>query len=222
MEKLIHLLRPGERQLRKPNSATIMRAVVKALSLCLLCLGLVLSVDLTAGGLAGTCREAFTYLYKHKYVAGNCADNVHSFLHRLRGLGIEPSEVKVVFFKDPFPPKHYRTVASHVGWEWHAIAVKDGLVYDFDYAGVKGTETPEVLTVQQYIDKNLGGLNDSTSHIRLREIDGQFFFDRWMKPIILEDGRGQRVRTMDSSQMMYSNLYGKGVDHTLGKWAGSR
>lgn len=193
--------------------------MVKTRSLYLFCVGLVLSVHLTADGHGRTCREAFTYVYKHKYVPGNCADNVHNFLFQLRDTGIAPSQVKVIFFKDPFPPKHYRMVDSHVGWEWHAIAVKDGLVYDFDYAGVKGTDTPEVLTVQQYIDKNLGGLNPSTSGIRLREIDGQYFFDHWMKPMILDGGRGQRVRMMDSSHMMHSNLRGVGVDNTLGSWA---
>jgi hypothetical protein len=196
--------------------------VVKTLSLCGLICGLVLSASLNANGVAQSCRDAFTYVYKHKYVAGNCADNVHGFLSKLQEAGIQPSEVKVIFFKDPFPPKHYRTAASHVGWEWHAIAVKDGMVYDFDYAGVRGTETPEVLTVQQYIDKNLGGSNASTAPIRMREIDGQFFYNFWMKPVILEDGRGQRVRTMDSTYMMNANLNGAGIDNTLGNWARPR
>jgi hypothetical protein len=199
-----------------------MGAVFKTLSLCVLSLGFFLSASLTADGATRSCRDAFTHVYKHKYVAGNCADNVHAFLGKLREAGIEPSEVKVIFFKDPFPPKHYRTAASHVGWEWHAIAVKDGLVYDFDYAGVKGTDTPEVLTVQQYIDKNLGGINSSTSRIRMREINGQFFYNFWMKPVMLDDGRGQRVRTVDSAYMMHANLHGAGADNTLGNWAGPR
>ena len=199
-----------------------MEAVFKALSLCVLSLGLLLSANFTADGADRSCRDAFTHVYKHKYVSGNCADNVHAFLGKLRDSGVEPSEVKVVFFKDPFPPKHYRTAASHVGWEWHAIAVKDGLVYDFDYAGVKGTDTPEVLTVQQYIDKNLGGVNASTSRIRMREIDGQYFYSFWMKPVMLEGGRGQKVRILDSDYMMQANLNGAGSDNTLGNWAGPR
>jgi len=213
---------PRERQLLNSSSATIMGTVVKALSLCLVSLSFVLSANGIADNAARSCRDAFTHVYKHKYVAGNCADNVHGFLSKLREAGIQPSEVKVIFFKDPFPPKHYRTAASHVGWEWHAIAVKDGLVYDFDYAGVKGTDTPEVLTVQQYIDKNLGGMNASTARIRMREIDGQYFNDFWMKPVILEDGRGQRVRIVDSAYMMHANLNGAGRDNTLGNWASPR
>jgi len=199
-----------------------MGTVVKTLIQGFVSLSLFLSPSLSADGVALTCKDAFTHVYKHKYVSGNCADNVHNFIGKLREAGIEPSEVKVVFFKDPFPPKHYRTFGSHVGWDWHAIAVKEGMVYDFDYAGVKGTNTPEVLTVQEYIDKNLGGLNSATARIRMREIDGQYFHNMWMKPVLLEDGRGQRVRTVDSSYMMHANLYGAGVDDTLGNWATPR
>jgi hypothetical protein len=191
----------------------------KARAWGLLCVGVAAATPsvVTAIDEFNSCHAAFTKVYQQLYLPQECPRNVHVFLQNLKDKGVALQNVRVLFFKDPFPPAHYRNHEARGGWDWHVIAEHQGLVYDFDYAASPGNPSPEVLTVKQYVDKNLGGVSESTRGIRIRAIAGDFFDKFWMRPLSFEGPRA-RIRMMDADYMKDEPLGDSANDITVSDW----